>query len=301
MNARSVFIGPSELRAGWRLLIFAAIFVPLTYGANFMADAILGRLHMATDMGPETFIVWYIFFLVPLFLATGIMAKIEHRTFADYGLPWRRAFCGQFWQGVAIALGSITVFLFALHLGGVFSFGSLALQGADIWKYGIGWSVTWFLGALLEDFLYRGYLLFTLTTGVGFWPAAVVTSLIMGGTHYLHPGGHGLGPPITFVYCMVTCLVIRRTGDLWMALGIHAAWDWAAIFLYGIPSGGGIGQGRLLNSSFHGPDWATGGQYGPEASWPNLLLLVIWAIFFSVWLSGVKYPNPAGVERAARG
>jgi len=90
------------------------------------------------------------------------MAQIERRTLGDYGLPWRRAFCGQFWQGVAIAMVSITAFLFALPLAGVFSFGRLALHGADIWKYGILWSVTSFLGTLLEDFLYRGYLLWVL-------------------------------------------------------------------------------------------------------------------------------------------
>jgi hypothetical protein len=70
-----------------------------------------------------------------------------------------------------------------------------------------------FLAALLEDLTYRGYLLFTLTTGIGFWPAAVVTSLLMGGMHYFNPGGHGLGPFVIF-YCLVTCLIVRRTGDL---------------------------------------------------------------------------------------
>jgi membrane protease YdiL (CAAX protease family) len=293
----NILKGPNGLRAGWRLLIFAAIFIPLTYGGNFIAEAILRRLHRAIDTGPGTFIVWDIFFLVPFFLATGIMAKTERRSFADYGLPWRRAFCAQFWQGAAIALVSITIFLFVLQLAGFFSFGSLALHGADIWKYGIGWSVTFFLAALSEDFLYRGYLLFTLTTGIGFWPAAVVTSLIMGGMHFLNPGGHGLGPFVTFLYCMVTCLIVRRTGDLWMALGIHAGWDFGAIFFYGIVSGGQTGQGHLFNSSFHGPDWITGGQYGVEGSWPNVALIVIWGIFFSLWLRGVKYPNPAALQR----
>ena len=116
---------------------------------------------------------------------------------------------------------------------GSFSFGSPALHGADIWKYGALWTLPLFLSALFEDFLYRGYLLFTLTSGIGFWPAAVVTSLLMGGAHYFNPGGHGLGPVTAFLYCLATCVVIRRTGDLWMALGIHAAWSWGEVFFYG--------------------------------------------------------------------
>ncbi len=113
--------------------------------------------------------------------------------------------------------------------------------------------------------------------------------------HYLNPGGHGLGPVAAFLYCMATCVVIRRTGDLWMALGIHGAWNWGEVFFYGVPSSGFPGQGHLLNASFHGSTWLTGGTFGPEASAPSIVLLVVWGIVFSAWLRGVKYPNPAAV------
>ncbi len=148
-----------------------------------------------------------------------------------------------------------------------------------------------FLSALVEDFFYRGYLLFTLTAGIGFWSAALVTSLLMGGAHHFNPGGHGLGPVAAFLYCMATCVVIRRTGDLWMALGIHSAWSWGEVFFYGIPSSGLRGQGHLLSASFHGPTWLTGGTFGPEASWPSLALMVIWVILFSVWLRWREIPE----------
>ena len=192
--------------------------------------------------------------------------------------------CGQFWQGAAISFVSLTALLFVLRFAGAFSFGSLALHGADIWKYGVLWALAFFVGVLTEDFLYRGYLLFTLTTGIGFSPAAVVTSLLMGGAHYFNPGGHGLAPFAAFLYCMVTALVIRRTGDLWMALGIHAAWDWGEAFFYGVPSSGQVGRGHLFSANFHGPTWLTGGTFGPEASLPGILLLLIWGTFFASWL-----------------
>jgi CAAX protease family protein len=105
----------------------------------------------------------------------------------------------------------------------------------------------------------------------------------------------GLGPFVTLLYCPVTCLVIRRTGDLWMALGIHAAWDWGANFFYGVPSGGQLGQGHLLNATLRGPEWLTGGAFGPEGAWPSVVLLIISGIFFSVRLRGLKYPNPAAI------
>jgi membrane protease YdiL (CAAX protease family) len=296
----NILKGPNGLRAGWRLLIFYAIFAPLGYCASKAVDALTEKLHTAPMGSPLGGTVMMGIFLVALLLASGIVARIEGRTIADYGLPWRRAFCGQFWLGAAFSFASLTVLLLAIHLAGAFSFGSLALHGADIWKYGVFWTVPLFLSAVLEDFFYRGYLLFTLTTGIGFWPAAVVTSLWMGGMHYLNPGGHGLGPVAAFLYCMVTCVVIRRTGDLWMALGLHAAWSWGEIFFYGVVSSGFPGRGHLFNSNFHGPAWLTGGTFGPEASWPSLVLLVVWGILFSVGLRGVKYPNLAAVPDPRR-
>jgi uncharacterized protein len=220
--------GPNGLRAGWRLLIFVAILVPLGYGA----DALMRRMHgdFSTPFGEVLSIDLLI---VPLLIATWIMGRIEGRNLADYGLPWRRAFGRQFWQGVGFSFASFTILLLVMRVAGAFWFGPITLRGFDVWKYGAAWAALVFLGALLEDFLYRGYLLFTLTTGIGFWPAAVVTSLLMGGMHYFNPSGHGLGPVNATLYCLVTVLVLRRTGDLWMPLGIHSAWAWAEIYFYG--------------------------------------------------------------------
>jgi membrane protease YdiL (CAAX protease family) len=294
-NTRSIFLGPNGLRAGWRLLIFFAVFIPLAFGASRITDILTQKLHTETMGTPLGISVMMGTFLAALLLASATMARIERRRFADYGLPWRRAFCRQFWIGAAFSLVSITLMLFVIHLAGGFSFGSLALHGTDVLKYGAFWTVPVFLAAVLEDFFYRGHLLFTLTTGIGFWPAAGVTSLWMGGMHYLNPGGHGLGPVAAFLYCMATCVVIRRTGDLWMALGIHAAWSWAEIFFFGVLSSGFPGQGHLFNSSFHGPTWLTGGAFGPTASLPSFALLVAWIIIFSAGLHGVKYPNPSAI------
>jgi uncharacterized protein len=287
-----IWKGPNGLRAGWRLLIFVAVLVPLGYGV----DALMRLMHgdFSTPFGEVLSIDLLI---LPLLIATWIMGRIEGRTLADYGLPWRRAFGRQFWQGAGFSFASFTVLLLVMRVAGAFWFGPITLHGLDIWKYGAAWAALVFLGALLEDFFYRGYLLFTLTTGVGFWPAAVVTSLLMGGMHYFNPSGHGLGPVNATLYCLVTVLVLRRTGDLWMPLGIHSAWAWAEVYFYGVPDSGYRANGHLLNASFHGNALLTGGGFGPEASLFTLVMMVIWGVIFSVWLRGVRYPNTGAVQR----
>jgi uncharacterized protein len=291
-----IWKGPKGLRAGWRLLIFAAILAPLGYGTSRVVDAVTLRLH-ADPSSPFANIIAIDLLIIPLLIATSIMGRIEHRSFADYGLPWQRAFGRRFWQGAGFSFASFTILLLVMRLAGVFSFGDLALHGWDVGKYAVVWSVLLFLGALLEDFLYRGYLQFTLTTGIGFWPAAAITSLLMGGLHYFNPGGHGLGPVSATIYCLVTVLVLRRTGNLWMPLGIHSAWAFGEVYFYGVPDSGYRANGHLLTASFHGNAWLTGGGFGPEASIFTLVLMGIWFAIFSFWLRGVRYPNPAAVQR----
>ena len=288
MPKHGILKGPNGLRSGWRLLIFIAILVPLSYAVSRGVDAVVRRTHadLSTPLG-NVFSIDLL--LVPLLAATWIMGRIERRPFAAYGLPLRKAFRCRFWQGAGIGFASFTILLLVMRLAGVFSFGPVALQRFDVFKFAVTWAVLLFLGALLEDFFYRGYLLFTLTTGIGFWPAAIVTSLLMGGTHYFNPSGHGLGPVSAILYCLVTVLVLRRTGDLWMPLGIHSAWAWSEVYFYGVPDSGYRANGHLFSASFHGSPLLTGGGFGPEASVFTLVLLTIWGVIFSLWLRGVRY------------
>lgn len=94
--------GPNGLRAGWRLLIFFAILLPLGYAANRMIHSVLEKLHadFFTPLG-GTIVLGGL--ASTLLLTAWIMARMEGRSLADYGLPWRRAFCLQFWQGAALA------------------------------------------------------------------------------------------------------------------------------------------------------------------------------------------------------
>jgi uncharacterized protein len=294
--SHSVWKGPNGLRTVWRLLIFVALLVPGLVGTAFVSDA-LTRVLQVTPETPIGGAISLGIFLVPLFFSTWMMTKIEGRTFANYGLPLRRAFCFQFWIGVIISFVSVTVLLLALKAFGAYSFGSLAIHGADIPKYALLWSVPLFAAALLEDFLYRGYLLFTLTTGIGFWPAAAITSLLMGGIHYFNPGGHGLGPVVATEYCLVTALALRRTGDLWMPLGLHAGWSWSELYFYGVPSSGFPSRGHLLNPILSGPVWLTGGKFGVEASWVTAVLLLIWGVVVAGCLRGAKYPDKLSARK----
>ena len=76
------------------------------------------------------------------------------------------------------------------------------------------------------------------------------------------------------------CFTVRRTGTLWFAIGLHASWDWAQSYVYGVADSGMMAQGHLLNPSFQGPAWLTGGSVGPEGS---VLVFVVIGLLFAVF------------------
>jgi hypothetical protein len=228
------------------------------------------------------------------------MSRIEGRRLGDYGFPWRRALCGQFWQGAAISFVSLTMLLLVLRLARAYSLGTVQLHGVEILKFGSLWAVTMILATMVEEFLYRGYLQFTLTSGIGFWPAAVITSALMAAAHMLNPGWTVLGLFTVGGFGLIACLLLRRTGDLWMPLGLHVAWDWGETYFYGVPDSGQMGHGHLFQGSFHGPAWLTGMPFGVEAGWPNVALFLLWWLLFAPWLREVKYPKSATRETEIR-
>jgi uncharacterized protein len=291
----NILMGPLGLRAGWRLAIYAALVFALGYVASKSADAMMhGR---RPDSGSP--VVGIITLLVAgsvLLLAAWIMGKIESRSLADYGLPWRRAFCAQFWQAWAIGFVSLTLLLAVLRLARAYSMGSLQLHGTDILKNGFLWAVTMTLAALVEEFFYRGYLQFALTGGIGFWPAALITSGLMAVAHTFNPGWTTLGLFTVGGFGLIACFLLRRTGDLWMPIGLHAAWDWGETYFYGVPDSGLMGNGHLFQGNFHGPAWLTGMPFGVEAGLPNIAVFLIWWLLFAKCLRRVKYPKPVANE-----
>ena len=127
-----------------------------------------------------------------------------------------------------------------------------------------------------EEIAFRGYIQATLASGMGFWPAAVVSSLIFGAVHIAADSFYNWqGFLSATLFGLLFCLTLWRTGSLWMAIGIHFATDFEETFLFSPPTAKLQTAGHLLNSTLHGPMWLTGGSVGPEASVNGLIVFVV--------------------------
>jgi membrane protease YdiL (CAAX protease family) len=216
------------------------------------------------------------------------MAHLEERPVGAYGLPARGAFGKLFFQGCLFGFSEITLLIGLIAAFGGYSFGSLAEHGGEIGKWALFWGVFFVVVGLFEEFFFRGYTLYTLADGIGFWPAAILLSVLFGAVHKQNSGEDWIGVASVVLAGLFWSFTLKRTGSLWFALGMHAAFDFGETFLFSVPDSGMIFPGHLSNATLHGPNWLTGGSPGPEASIIDFLIL---ALFF--FLVHRMYPAKA--------
>jgi membrane protease YdiL (CAAX protease family) len=254
----------------------------ISIGAATLLTIALHLPHMTrSGMTPGGLLLQEGLGVLAVLAAAAIMGQMEGRPFGVYGLPVSEAFGARFWQGAAWGIAMITATILLIRLFGGFSFGDLALHGIDLWRYAILWGLGFVCVGLFEEFLFRGYAQYTLSTGIPFWRAAALLSAGFGAIHLSNAGEDKIGALSVFVIAMFFCFTLRRTGNLWFAVGLHAAFDWGETFLFSVPDSGIVASGHMLNSSFHGPAWLTGGTVGPEGSMMVFVVVGLTAVIFS--------------------
>jgi len=274
-----IFLGPHGLRGGWRVLIFFTLLVAIVLGCIRLVH-LLGVRQPSGVILPGISLVGEILLLLSVMIATAIMGRFERRSFAAYGLPLGKGFLRRFLHGAIWGVVPLALLLLALYSLGVSDFGSPELPAGALLKFGFLWALVFMLTGICEEFAVRGYPQFTLTRSVGFWPAAVLTSLILGLAHAGNSGEAMLGLIGVFAAGLVACLMLRRTGDLWFPIGFHFSWDYAESFIFGVPDSGSIAAGHLLSTHMHGSKWLSGGSVGPEGSVLAFVMLGLTTLAF---------------------
>lgn len=208
-----------------------------------------------------------------------LWAWAEGVPFTSYGLTWRTS--------------TLISFLIGLGIGGVGVALLFALAGA------FGW-VTWQLGqlaqllpvstialiigilvSLIEELVFRGFLLNQLQREFSPWSAAIASSLIFALLHLVWEGKKTI-PQLPGLWLMGMVLTLARWvdgGSLGLACGLHAGWIWAIASIDSV---------QLIRPNEGSPDWLLGYFGKPLAGAVGILLLcataaLIWGI--GDWLS----------------
>jgi hypothetical protein len=288
---RRIFFNASGLRAGWRLLIFVGIFVGLGFLENWIVPKIF-HPEQRPFLDPEGAISDELQSLVQALIATWAMGRIERRRLSHYGIPVRNAFGPDFWVGLAWGLASTSLLVGLIAAFGGYHILGLAIHGGALWYFSGLWIVASLLIGFSEEIQFRAYVLATLADGIGFWAAAILLSLGFGALHYfLKPHERWEDFVSTGLLGLFMCLTLRRTGSLAFAIGFHAAFDLANLFVWSGQNAGEYAVGHLFETRWQGPQWLTGGPLGPEASWMVFVVIVLMFVIFDRCYRLKKFPR----------
>ncbi len=167
-----------------------------------------------------------------------------------------------------LALGLLAGFLLFSAMTGIVAllggFEVLGLRGpGQIWSM----LAMALVSGTFEEVVFRGVILRHLESLTGSWIALAITSALFGAAHLANPNASWFAALAIAVEAGILLgaayLLTRR---LWLAIGIHAAWNFTQGWVFSVPVSGGDAPLGLLITRRIGPDWLTGGEFGLEAS-----------------------------------
>jgi membrane protease YdiL (CAAX protease family) len=115
-----------------------------------------------------------------------------------------------------------------------------------------------------EETLFRGWLLPVIGARYRPWVGVVASSILFSLAHALNSGIRVLGFVNLFLFGLFAALYALREGGLWGAGAWHGVWNWTMGDLLGFTLDGSPRVGLLRSMQAHGPDFVTGGAFGPD-------------------------------------
>lgn len=199
------------------------------------------------------------------FLTNLFTARIfERMRLRDIGLAWNEASLRHAGLGLGAGIAAALLVIVPPVAAGAASIVSAPDQPANIRSIAFV-TIMLFFGALGEELLFRGYGFQLLLARFGCWWTVGPSALLFALAHLGNLNASWPGAVNTFLWGLLLGYSIVRSGDLWLATGLHLGWN-MTLPLFGINLSGftmGVTGYRLDWSA--GPLWS-GGDYGVEAS-----------------------------------
>lgn len=260
-NARRLlFAASGQLRAPWRIIVFlAAAYLCGLVASLYLAPALawlfaIAGLRVATEG-------WVI--LATLLGAHYIALRlVDKRPWSDVWLDRDAARPALLARGFVLGALAIAIPTLLLMTVGWMQF----REGAQESLLAAALRVSMILlpAAFYEELATRGYLFAVLRDALGWRTALLAMSVIFGLLHWKNPGASVESVMLVILAGIFLGVVVIATKSLYAAWMAHFAWNWTmAVVFHTAVSGLPLESPdyRLVDA---GPDWITGGAWGPE-------------------------------------
>lgn len=258
-------------------LIIAFILVGGTMFAFGVLFYIAHTLTFVKDLGPEDFL-----FSITLVLAVHpvywlYVRLIERRYPTEISF---RSFAPDLFYGLIIGVGIFSVMMGFFRVLGYYhveSYNQLTVLLPVI-------SLSLYSG-YCEEVVSRLIIFRILEEWLGTWSALLLSALFFGIVHLGNENASMLSSlAITLEAGILLGAAYILTRSVWLAVGIHFAWNFSQGGIFGMPVSGVTVKG-FVNARLDGPTWFTGGEFGPEGSAVAVIIGGIIGLVFLVLAS----------------
>jgi len=148
------------------------------------------------------------------------------------------------------------------------------------------WATLAIISGFLEETLFRGLLFRAIEKVSGSWIALAVTSAFFGAAHIFNPDATWFAAVAIAVEAGILLgAAYMLTRRLWLAVGMHAAWNFTQGWVFSIPVSGTGQPIGLIMTTRAGPEWLTGGEFGLEASAIAMLIVTAFGLALLAWVA----------------
>jgi membrane protease YdiL (CAAX protease family) len=255
-----VFAAEGRLRAPWRILLFLAA----TYCCGLVASTFLAPI-VAWLYGVSGLRVTSDGWVIVAALLGGhivCVRYVDNRPWSDVWLDRNAARPALLARG--FLLGSLAIAIPSLLLLSVGWLRILPSVDAPLLSAGVRVTMLLLPAALYEELATRGYIFAVLRDAIGWRTALLAMSIVFGLLHLRNPGASAESVGLVILAGVFLGVVVIATRSLYAAWMAHFAWNWTmAVLLHTAVSGLPLESPdyRVVDA---GPDWITGGVWGPE-------------------------------------
>ena len=304
--ARYIFMNDeAELRSGWRVLVFffffivaASLLVALTKIFAILFPSLRPLLNgqpESDSLSRNSMIALYVDNLRNLaaaIIASAVSARLlERRSFASIGFKLHRGWVRDFLLGSAMGAAALAIAVGIAAAAGAITFG---VQTRSVVALSQGFLITFFfflIAAATEELIFRGFPFQALVHNLGGVAAIAITSVVFGLAHLANPSSSAFSTINTILAGVWLGMAYLITRSLWLATALHFSWNFAMVFIFGLPVSGLTTLDELawLRGSIGAPAWISGGSYGPEGGAAATAALILSTLV--IWKSGLFKPS----------
>lgn len=274
------------LRSGWRIVSLILLFL----GGNAVITGPIMALIKDVPGLPLNTIGTGLAYAILTLATWAVLRFIDKRPFHSAGLSFKANWGKELFQGLLFG-SSMMSLIYVIELSAgmvVIEFRDLTTeQSAMIFFHSF---ILYIIVGYGEELMFRGYMYQAFAEGTNKLIATLSLSLLFAAAHIGNPNVSVFGIINVGLAGVWLSLAYIKTKALWLPIGLHFSWNFFQGFVYSYPVSGTTSNNLQIGTAIvSGPEWITGGTFGPEGGALATGMLILCSVLIYRW----SWVNPS--------